>query len=229
MKKFNWKTPSNLFILLCIFESLLCIYCAKAIKINKWRNHNHKTVFHHCFIIESIPLYFSCGLLKIWVMIDDCEGISNVCFFIVGGSAGPTSTGACAHQAHVKIRVSPAVDGHFTIEPAGKFHKCKYWHLGCGRHWNQVSCGRQQHFVYTNSKSPPKQHLQYCFSPAQQTAVWQRYKDNNKCVWKEPEQTESRRTAREDTSTVPQSSNRTFSLFINWTYFKPKEIWLKKV
>lgn len=59
-------------------------------------------------------------------MIDDCEVISNVWFFIVGGSAGPTSTGACAPQAHVKIRVSPAVDERGTVDPAGKFHKCKY-------------------------------------------------------------------------------------------------------
>lgn len=83
-------------------------------------------------------------------------------------------------QSHVRVWVCAAGDAH-TVEPAECFHKCKYWHLGWRRHWNQVSSDWQQHFVYLHSKITSRHHLQYIFTPGS-TKVWRWTKDSNKCV-----------------------------------------------
>lgn len=95
-------------------------------------------------------------------------------------------TGARATQSHVKTCITTVGNGGSTVEPAGKFHKCKYWHLGWRRHWNQVSSDWQQHFVYLHSEITPWHHLQNIFSPSS-TKVWQWTRDNNVCVWKKSE------------------------------------------
>ena len=181
--------------------------CVGRVEVNRTKKFTEDAQNIKYLILSTIQLTLS-ELNQVWIMSHNWTMWGNlqsvVGCFQCGWRRRSRSREARGKQSHVKVRVCA-----HTIEPAGCFHKCKYWHLGWGRHWNQASVDWQQHFVYLHSKITSRHHLQYIFTPGS-TKVWHWTKDSNKCVcvcvWggKNPrgldERTDSRRTARGNSS-----------------------------